>query len=89
MTEKSLKSYMRKYAKSRDEAFTRFVMDDDWDAVLKHLKKFGMDIPAKEKERIAKAGVYKAVQECTSIPAEVKAEAAKKCVLMGFRPTMF
>lgn len=89
MKEKSLNNYLRKYAKSRDEAFTRFVLDDDWDAVLKHFKKFGMDIPTKEKETVAKAGVYKAVQECTNIPVEVKAEAARKCVMLGFRPTMF
>jgi len=89
MTEKSLNNHLRKFAKSRDEAFTRFVLDDDWDAVLKHFKKFGMDVPPKEKETIAKAGVYKAVQECTNIPVEVKAEAAKKCVLLGFRPTIF
>ena len=89
MTEKSLKNHLREFAKSRDEAFTRFVLDDDWDAVLKHFKKFGMDVPPKEKETIAKAGVYKAVQECTNIPIEVKAEAARKCVLLGFRPTIF
>lgn len=89
MKEKSLNNHLRKYAKSRDEAFTRFVLDDDWDAVLKHFKKFGMDIPTNEKETVAKAGVYKAVQECTNIPVEVKAEAARKCVLMGFRPTIF
>ena len=81
--------YLRKFVRSRDEAFTRFVLDDDWDAVLKHFKKFGMDLPTKEKETVAKAGVYKAVQECTNIPIEVKAEAARKCVLLGFRPTMF
>ena len=46
--------------------------------MLKHFKKFGMDVPPKEKETIAKAGVYKAVQECTNIPIEVKAEAARK-----------
>jgi hypothetical protein len=89
MTEKSFKTYLRKFTKSRDEAFTKFVLNDDWDAVLTHFKKFGMDLPTKEKETVAKAGVLKAVQECTNIPAEVKAEAAKKCVLMGFRPTMF
>ena len=89
MTDKSFDAYMRKFTKSRDAAFTAFAMNDDWDAVLKHFKKFGMDIPPKDKEKIAKAGVLKAIQECTKIPAEVKAEAAKKCILMGFRPTMF
>ena len=53
--------YLRKFVRSRDEAFTRFVLDDDWDAVLKHFKKFGMDLPTKEKETVAKAGVYKAL----------------------------
>ena len=81
--------YLRKFVRSRDEAFTRFVIYDDWDAVLKHFKKFGMDLPTKEMETVAKAWVYKAVQECTNIPVEVKAEAARKCVLLGFRPTMF
>lgn len=76
-----------KYANERDAAFTKFVMEDDWDAVLKHIKKYDISMP--DNETIAKAGVYKAVQECTNIPKEVKEEAARKCILMGFKPTMY
>ena len=80
---------LKAFVKSRDKAFTAFVMDDDWDAVLKHLKKYGQYARLPKDENVAKAGIYKAVQECTNIPVEVKAEAARKCVLLGFRPTMF
>ena len=80
--------YLKKFAKSRDAAFTAFVMNDDWDALMKHLKKYGAEPPKSMKIEVVKAGIYKAVQECTNIPAEVKAEAARKCCLMGFRPTM-
>lgn len=79
---------LKKFVKSRDEAFTKFVMEDDWNAVLKHMKRYGQEIPKNMNLEVAKAGIYKAVQECTNIPAEVKAEAARKCCLMGFRPTM-
>ena len=81
--------YLQRFCKSRDKAFIAFVMDDDWDAVLKHLQKFGQYAQIPKDEKVAKAGIYKAVQECTNIPVEVKAEAAKKCVLLGFKPTMF
>lgn len=81
--------WIKKFTKSRDKAFTAFVMNDDWDAVLNHLKKFGQYARLPQDEKVAKAGIYKAVQECTNIPVEVKAEAARKCVLLGFRPTMF
>jgi hypothetical protein len=78
---------LKQFAKERDEAFTAFVMNDDWDACLKHFKKWGH--PDSTLPTIVKqAGVYKAVQECEYIPLEVKAEAAKKCVLLGFKPTM-
>lgn len=80
---------IEKFVKSRDEAFISFVLNDNWDAVLKHMKKYGQKIPKGMKIETAKAGIYKAVQECTNIPLIVKAEAARKCVLLGFKPTMF
>ena len=80
--------YLQKFCKSRDRAFTAFVMNDDWDAVLKHLKRFNQYAKLPKDENVAKAGIYKAVQECTYIPVEVKAEAARKCVLLGFKPTI-
>ena len=79
---------LKRFVNSRDAAFTAFVMNDDWDAVLKHFKKYGQSVP-EGKEIIAKAGVLKAVQECIKIPDNVKAMAAEKCIRMGFRPTMF
>lgn len=33
-----------------------------------------------------KAGIYKAVQECTDISDGIKAIAAKKCIELGFFP---
>ena len=79
---------LKKFAKSRDEAFTKFVMEDDWQAVVKHLRKYGQlgDLP--NNQTVAKAGIYKAVQACANIPAEVKTVAARKCIMMGFSPTI-
>lgn len=78
---------IRRFLKDRKKAFTNAVMVDDWDGLRKYCKKYGMPIP--KDERVMKAGVYKAVQECTDLSDEVKFKAAAKCVEMGFRPTMW
>ena len=80
---------IQKFVKSRDDAFTKFVMDDDWQAVIKHLRRYGQLDKLPNNPIVAKAGIYKAVQECTSIPKEVKAVAARKCIMMGFSPVMW
>jgi hypothetical protein len=36
--------------------------------------------------KVFKAGIYKAVQGCNDIPAEVKGIAFKKCLELGFSP---
>lgn len=78
---------LRRFIKSRDKAFTAFVLHGDWDAVLKHMAQYGQSVPKWMPTKVAQAGVYKAVQEITSIPNEVKAIAAQKCIELGFRPT--
>lgn len=80
---------LSEFVKSRDAAFTAFVMEDDWDAVLRHMARYGQSIPSWMKEEIAKVGVLKSVQACTRIPDEVKHKAAVKCVEMGFTPFVF
>ena len=74
------------FAKERDTAFIKAVMDDDWSLVEKYCKKYGIPMP--EDTRTFKAGVYKAVQGCMSIPDEVKSEAMVKCMELGFNPFM-
>lgn len=76
--------FLKQFIKDRDEAFTRFVMNDDWKAVEEYCKKYFVEIP--KDKRIAHGGVYKAVQYCTDIPEEVKIKAMKKCIELGFNP---
>lgn len=78
---------LRRFTKSRDKAFIAFVLHDDWDAVLRHMAQYGQSVPKWMPTKCAQAGVYKAVQEIASIPNEVKAIAAQKCIELGFRPT--
>ena len=75
---------MLKFAKERDDAYTKAVLNDDWEPVKAYCKEYGVPIP--EDERIMKAGVYKGIQYCTNIPDEVKREAAAKCLRLGFSP---
>ena len=72
------------FAEERDKAFIKAVVDDDWKAVRKYSKKYGVPVP---KERnVMKAGIYKAVQYCTNIPEDVKVLAMQKCLQLGFSP---
>ena len=72
------------FAEERDRAFIIAVVDDDWKAVRKYSKKYGVPMP---KERnVMKAGIYKAVQYCTNIPEDVKMLAMQKCLQLGFSP---
>ena len=77
---------LRHFVADRDSAFIKAVMDDDWKAFRMYAFKWGIEVPGND--RIMKAGVYKAVQECTIIPDSVKQVASEKCVALGFRPTM-
>lgn len=77
----------RRFVIDRDRAFTAAVVNDDWQAVMMYLRKYGMEIP--DNERVLKGSIYKAVQECTNIPQDVKKLAAEKCIKLGFAPTMW
>lgn len=72
------------FAEERDKAFIDAVVNDNWDAVRKYSKKYGIPIP--NKRNVMKAGVYKAVQYCTNIPEDVKVLAMQKCMKLGFTP---
>ena len=75
---------LSQFVKDRNEALTKAVMKDDWKAVRKYCKKYGVPIP--KDPRIFKAGVYKAVNGCTDIPQSVKDVAFAKCLELGFVP---
>lgn len=72
------------FAEERDKAFIKAVIDDDWEAVRKYAKKYGVPVP--KKRNVMKAGIYKAVQYCTNIPEDVKVLALQKCLQLGFSP---
>ncbi len=72
------------FAEERDKAFIKAVVDDDWEAVRKYAKKYGVPIP--KKRNVMKAGIYKAVQYCTNIPEDVKVLAMQKCLQLSFSP---
>jgi len=78
---------IRQFVIDRDDAFTAAVMHDDWDAVRRYCKKYKVKIPNNEK--VMKAGIYKAAQEIIGLPQEVKDVARKKCIALGFKPTMW
>ena len=75
---------MEMFLKDRKKAFKNAVMKDDWNGFKKYCKKYHVPIP--KSEVVMKAGCYKAVQECTDIPDEVKQEAKRKCLELGFYP---
>ena len=72
------------FVKSRDEALIDFVMTDNMEKLKAHMKKYEMWLP--EDSDVLKAGIYKAVQECTAIPKKVKKTAMEKCIKLGFKP---
>lgn len=73
-----------RFRQDRDKAFTAFVLNDDWKAVRWYMRKYG--IVEHLNDTVMKAGILKAVQEIPSIPEDVKAKAAQKCIEMGFSP---
>ena len=77
---------LREYAKKRDKAFIKAVENDNFEPAKKLFKEYCVKVP--ENEEIMKAGIYKAVQECTNIPAHIKKTAKKKCEEIGFYPYM-
>ena len=81
---KQIAATIRAFVEDRDRTFTNAVIKDDWDGVRAYLKRHDMPVP--ESEDVMKAAIYKAVQEITTIPADVKKLAARKCVDLGFWP---
>lgn len=77
-------SDMKRFVRDRDEAFIDFVETGSTVKVRKYCRKYGVDMP-KDKKVFA-AGIYKAVQQCTNIPQEIKDKAFIKCLELGFSP---
>lgn len=75
---------MNAFLRDRKKAFLAAVLHEDWDALKRYCRKYGIPIP--KDERVMKAGCYKAVQECTDISEDVKVKAAKRCIALGFFP---
>lgn len=81
-----MSEFINRFLIDRNEAFTKAVMEDNWDYVRVYCDRFKIPIPKDEK--ILKAGIYKAVQHVTDIPKEVKDKAFMKCLELGFSPYM-
>lgn len=80
----------KQFLKDRHTAYMTAILQDDWEGVKGYCRKYGVSpLPLKDEEVILKAAVYKAAQECTDIPDEVKAIAREKCIAIGFKPTMW
>ena len=77
---------MKQFVKDRDAAFIAFVLHDDWQPVREYCHLYGVEMP--DNQDVMAAGIYKAVQEVTTIPDEVKDIAAMKCLKLGFSPIM-
>ena len=77
-------SDIKRFVRDRDEAFIDFVETGSTVKVRKYCRKYGVDMP-KDKKVFA-AGIYKAVQQCTNIPQEIKEKALVKCLELGFSP---
>lgn len=77
---------LKQAVKERDEAFIDLVQTGSMKKLRKYARKYGVAIP--KSERVAKAGVYKAVQHCTNIPQEIKDKAFDECIKLGFSPYM-
>ena len=77
---------IKEFVKDRDRVLTAAVMNEDWDGVREFALRWNGTVPDDEDEM--KAGVYKAVQECNGISQTVKNLARKKCLALGFNPTI-
>lgn len=75
---------IKQFVKDRDKAFTAFVMYDDWAPVVEYCATYGIRMP--DDPDVMAAGIYKAVQEVTNMPKEVKHTAMVKCLKLGFKP---
>ncbi len=77
---------VKQFVKDRDEAFIAFVLNDDWEPVKQYCATYGISMP--ENSNVMAAGIYKAVQEVTTMPNDIKVKAAIKCMRLGFSPFM-
>lgn len=74
------------FVEARNRAFIQFVENDDKEAIMDYCKTY--DVPLPDNPDVLAAGVYKAVQEVTDIPDDVKQLAAQKCRALGFKDRM-
>ena len=74
----------KEFVKDRNEAFIDFVNTDDMTKLNAYFKKYKIKKPISRK--IIAAAIYKAVQECTDIPEDIKDKAFVKCLELGFSP---
>lgn len=75
---------MSELVKDRHKAFAEVLHNDDFTELKKYCKKYGVPMPKSRK--VAKAGIYKAIQYCTDFTEDEKTLAMKKCLKLGFNP---
>ena len=77
---------MTEFVKERHKAFADVLYNDDFKAMDKYCKKYG--VPKPKSKKVQKAGIYKAIQQCTDFTEEEKTKAMVKCLELGFNPFM-
>lgn len=77
---------VKQFVKDMDEAFIAFILNDDWEPVKQYCATYGISMS--ENPDVMAAGIYKAVQEVTTMPDDIKVKAAMKCMQLGFTPFM-
>jgi len=75
---------MSDFVKERHKAFEDILYNDNFKAMDKYCKKYGVPNPHSRKTQ--KAGVLKAIQYCTDFTEEEKTMAMIKCLELGFNP---
>jgi hypothetical protein len=78
---------MKNLIQERNEAITDFILYDDLTKYHAYCRRYKIPMPSSE--RVLKASICKAAQECLGIPKETKELAKKKCIELGFKPSMF
>ena len=74
------------FVEDRNRAFLEVLESGNLTALKKYCKKYNIVMP--KNERVALAGVYKAIPHCLGIPADKKELAKKKCIELGFNPEL-
>ena len=75
---------IKQYNKDRDHAITELIKTGSLDEWFKVVEKYKLNFP--KNEIVVKGALYKAAQQCLSIPSDLKQRAAEECRKLGMNP---